>query len=232
MKEEDLTTKLESLETPDIEITGHRLALRAALLNSDRFQRRTPVGWARILAPVAVAVALMAVFGFINIIQPQLQIAQAREIASTDTRAQALMTEYGLAITEVRLQDGEAFVLLAPQLIRGHPEGVVYDKDSVPELTSQSAASRVMDRIFGWMPFPFTDEGRITTAPSEEEVLPDTEEPFPRYVLRVDLAEKTVSGFLEIDYAAVLREMDLTEADFAESAVPGNVVGEEPDPDM
>ncbi|MFU8795767.1 MAG: hypothetical protein ACNA7X_00520 [Dehalococcoidia bacterium] len=232
MEDKDLIRELENLETPDIDLPGHRQALRAALLDSDRFRKRTSIGWVRILAPVTAAVALMAVFGFINIVQPHLQITQAREIASTDARVQTLMTEYGLVIADVRLQDGEAFVLLAPQLIRGYPGSAVYDTESAPELTSQSAASRVVDRIFGWMPSPFTDERRITPAPSEGEVLPDTEDPFPGYVLRIDLSAKRVSGFLEITDVAALRDVDLTGAHFTESALPRDIGSEEPDTDM
>ena len=231
MKEEGLISKLEDLETPDIDLPGHRKALRAALINSDRFQRRTAMGWARILAPVAAAVALMAVFGFFNIIQPQLHIAQAREIASTDAHVQALMTEYGLAITEVQLQDGEAYVLLAPQPARGYSEGVVYDTDSASAPHSQSAASWKLTRLFGRMfPCP-VDEHRTTPAPAGE-LPPDAEDSFPGYVLRVDLSSKKVSGFLEISYTVALSDIELQDAHFTEAVLPREIGGEEPDPDM
>jgi len=231
MKEEDLINKLENLETPEVDLPGHRQALRAALINSDRFQRRTAMGWARILAPVAAAVALISFFGFVNLIQPELHTTRAMEVARSDAQVQALMAEYGLAITEVRLQDGEAFVLLAPRSVRGHSEDVVHDIQPTSKLYSGSSASRTLNRLLGWV-FPHTlDEQRLAPTP-EGEVPPDAEEPFRGYVLRVDLAEKTVSGFLEIDHAAVLREMDLTEAHFTESALPRDIGGEEPDPDV
>jgi len=115
MKHEDLIKKLENLKTPDIELTHHKQVLRMALLNSVRFKKRTIMDWARILAPVATAVLLIAVAGFFNVIQPKLQIAQAKEIAMNTPQVQEFMEEYGLEIKEVKLQNGEAFVLLSYQ---------------------------------------------------------------------------------------------------------------------
>jgi len=115
MKHEDLMKKLENLETPKIELSGHRQALRMALLSSGRFKERTIMDWAKILAPVTAAVLLIAVVGFFNVIQPRLQIAQAKELAMNDSQVQELMGEYGLEITEVKLQNGEAYVLLGYQ---------------------------------------------------------------------------------------------------------------------
>jgi len=63
MKHEDLIEKLENLKTPDIELTGHKQALRMTLLNSGRFRKRTIMDWARILAPVTAAVLLITVVG-------------------------------------------------------------------------------------------------------------------------------------------------------------------------
>ena len=79
--------------------------------------------WAKILAPVTAAVLLIAVVGFFNVIQPRLQMAQAKEIAMNDPQVQELMEENGLEITEVKLQDGEAFVLIANQVtsVESHP---------------------------------------------------------------------------------------------------------------
>jgi len=113
MKHEDLIKKLENLITPEIELSGHRQALKMALLNSRYFKQRTIMDWAKILAPVTAAVLIISVVGFFNVIQPRLQMAQAREIVMNDLQVQELMEEYGLEITEVELQDGEAFVLIA-----------------------------------------------------------------------------------------------------------------------
>jgi hypothetical protein len=129
MKHEDLIKKLENLETPEIELSGHKQALKMALLNSGRFKERTIMDWAKILAPVTAAVLLIAVVGFFNVIQPQLQMARAKEITKNDPQVQQLMEENELQITEVKLQNGEAFVLVAYQVtsVESHP-----GKDALP----------------------------------------------------------------------------------------------------
>ena len=63
MKHDDLIKKLENLKTPDIELTGHKRALKMTLLSARRFKKRTIMDWAKILAPVATAVILIAVVG-------------------------------------------------------------------------------------------------------------------------------------------------------------------------
>jgi uncharacterized secreted protein with C-terminal beta-propeller domain len=63
MKHEDLIKKLENLKTPDIELTGHKQALKMVLLSSRRFKERTIRDWAKILAPVTAAVLLITVVG-------------------------------------------------------------------------------------------------------------------------------------------------------------------------
>jgi inhibitor of cysteine peptidase len=67
MKHEDFIEKLEHLKTPEIELPGHKQALKMALLNSGRFRERTIMNWAKVLAPVAVALLLIAFVGvFVN----------------------------------------------------------------------------------------------------------------------------------------------------------------------
>jgi inhibitor of cysteine peptidase len=63
MKHEDFIEKLENLKTPEIELRGHKQALKMALLNSGRFKERTIRNWAKVLAPVAVALLLIAFVG-------------------------------------------------------------------------------------------------------------------------------------------------------------------------
>jgi len=75
MKHEDLIKKLENLETPEIELPGHRHTLKMALLNSGRFKERTIMDWTKILAPVATAVLLIAVLGLSAVIKPAPQPA-------------------------------------------------------------------------------------------------------------------------------------------------------------
>ncbi len=68
MKYKDLVKKLENLETPEIELSGHRRALRMALLSSRHFRGRAKhvrerplLDWRRVLAPVTAALLLLAV---------------------------------------------------------------------------------------------------------------------------------------------------------------------------
>jgi inhibitor of cysteine peptidase len=70
MKHEDLIKKLENLKTPEIELPGHRQALKMALLSSGRFKERTIMDWAKRLAPVATAVLLIAVMGLFAVYKP------------------------------------------------------------------------------------------------------------------------------------------------------------------
>ena len=115
MKHDDLIKKLENLETPEIELSSYRQALKMTLLSSGRFKERTVMNWAKILAPVTAAVLIIAVVGFLNVIQPRLQMAQAKEIAMSNLQVRDLMEENELEITEVKLQNGEAYVLLGYQ---------------------------------------------------------------------------------------------------------------------
>lgn len=203
MKHEDLIQKLETLETPEIELPGHRQTLRMALLNSGRFRKRTTADWARILAPVTAALVLIVVVGFLNVIQPQLQIVQAKDIVRNDPHVQALLEEHGLEIAEVKLQADQAFVLLAPQsarLLAGDS-----DRAGVP--------------IPGWA-------GEPVPAPEEGSSVPE-EGLFAGYVLRVDLLEKEVSGFGQIDEVTALGDMNLDQINFANLEPPEVAAPEE-----
>ncbi|HEU65149.1 MAG TPA: hypothetical protein ENN57_00600 [Chloroflexi bacterium] len=197
MKQEELIRKLENLKTPDVELPGHKQALRMALLNSGCFREKTIMDWARILAPISAAVILIAVVGFFNVIQPQLQMAQAKAIASSDLQVQALMEEHKLDIAEVKLQDGEALVLLAPQFASGL------------DINSQSSPDGL--RIFRWILPLFPKPSELTSG----EVLPTSPgELSPGYILKVDLLEKKVSECGEIDEATALKDINLEDIDF------------------
>lgn len=196
MKQEDLIKRLENLETPEIELPGHRQALRTALLNCGHFRKRTVLDWAKMLAPVSAALVLIAVVGFFNVIQPQLHIALAKEIARNDPRVQALLEEYGLEITDVELQNGEAFVLVAPQLVSA----------SARDFASPGW------HLFRWLSPP----PEVGLNASEDEATAPSEEGFSSaYILKIDLLERKVSGFREID-EFTLREMNLKDMDFVE----------------
>jgi inhibitor of cysteine peptidase len=89
MKQEDLIKKLENLKTPEIELPGHRQALKMALLSSKRFKERiigvnivprfspapaiaAVMERTKILAPVATAVLLIAIVGVLAVLKPGL----------------------------------------------------------------------------------------------------------------------------------------------------------------
>ena len=201
MEHEDLIQKLESLETPEIELSGHKQELRMALLRSGRFRERTVIGWARILAPITSAVVLIALFGFFNVVQPQLQIARAREIARNDPHVQALLGEYGLEIAQVKLQNGEALVLLAPE--------------STSALLCESAGEGF--RTFKWV---------VPSPTSEDRVHLPGGELLPGYILKVDLLEQNVSALGEIDEVMAIEDINLADIDFVRLE-PGGFVGPE-----
>jgi uncharacterized secreted protein with C-terminal beta-propeller domain len=71
MKHADLIEKLENLETPEIELSGHKQALKMALLDSGRFKERTIMNWAKILAPITVALLLVTFVGFFAVNRPR-----------------------------------------------------------------------------------------------------------------------------------------------------------------
>jgi inhibitor of cysteine peptidase len=79
MKHDDLIKKLENLKTPDIELSGHKRALRIALLSSGRFKARTIMDWTKMLAPVATAVLLIAVMGVLAVVQPGTVLTPTRD---------------------------------------------------------------------------------------------------------------------------------------------------------
>lgn len=87
MKYEDFIKKLENLKTPDIELPGHRQVLKMFLLNSGRYTERTVMNWAKVLAPVAAAVLLVAVVGLVAVDRtgpPYLGGSQISQFTSYD----------------------------------------------------------------------------------------------------------------------------------------------------
>jgi len=115
MKYEDLTKKLENLKTPDIELPGHRQALRMALLNSGRFRQRTVMNWARVLAPIAAAVLLVVVMGVLAVNRPgslYLGGNQITKFASYEQLREFVNTNAGSKQIPWRSSGGNA--ILAP----------------------------------------------------------------------------------------------------------------------
>jgi inhibitor of cysteine peptidase len=115
MKYEDLIKKLENLKTPDIELPGHRQALKMFLLNSGRFKERTVMNWAKVLAPVAAAVLLITLMGVFALDRPgplYLGGNQITKFASYEQLHEFVKTNAGSEQFPWRLSGGDA--ILAP----------------------------------------------------------------------------------------------------------------------
>jgi hypothetical protein len=165
MKDEDLIKRLEKLDTPDIELASHKQALRMALLNSGHFKPRTRIGWAKVLAPVTAAVLVIAFAGFFNVIQPRLEMAQAKDIAMADVQVQELMEENDLEMTGVRLQGVEAYVLLGCQA--GSTESQ-RDGNTLP--AGEGLLSATNSTISGYILKVDLAEGKVTEFGQVEDV--------------------------------------------------------------
>jgi uncharacterized secreted protein with C-terminal beta-propeller domain len=113
MKNDDLMKKLENLETPEIELSGHRQALKMALLSSGRFRERTIMDWAKILAPVTAAVLLIAAMGLFTVYKPGPPGGnQITKFASYEQLHEFVNTNAGSKQFPSRLFGGDA--ILAP----------------------------------------------------------------------------------------------------------------------
>jgi inhibitor of cysteine peptidase len=115
MKHEDFMKKLENLETPEIELSGHRQSLKMALLSSGRFKERTIMDWVKILAPVTAAVLLIAVVGVFALNRPgplYLGGNQITKFASCEQLHEFVNTNAGSKQFPSRLFGGDVF--LAP----------------------------------------------------------------------------------------------------------------------
>jgi inhibitor of cysteine peptidase len=123
MKHEDFIEKLENLKTPEIELPGHKQALKMALLNSGRFKERTIMDWAKVLAPITAALLLIAVVGFFavdktgplhlggNQISMFASYEQLQEFVKTNTQNIAYFRSPGFFWTEA---GGAKDAILAP----------------------------------------------------------------------------------------------------------------------
>jgi uncharacterized secreted protein with C-terminal beta-propeller domain len=127
MKHEDLIRKLENLETPEIELPGHRQALRMTLLNSERFKKRTIMDWAKVLAPITAAVLLIAVVGlFADKVEPlpgPLEISRFSSYEELKEFVNVNTQDKGMLIMRGRFWSGGAEEdTLAPVYAPAHAE--------------------------------------------------------------------------------------------------------------
>jgi inhibitor of cysteine peptidase len=124
MKHEDLMKKLENLETPEIELTSHKQALKMALLSSGRFKERTIMDWAKRLAPVATAVLLIAVMGLFAVYKPAPQPEllggnQISRFSSYDELQEFIKAN----ILDIAFLRGDIYLVPAPK----SGEGITFD---------------------------------------------------------------------------------------------------------
>jgi inhibitor of cysteine peptidase len=116
MKHEDFIEKLENLKTPEIELSGHKQALKMALLNSGRFKERTIRNWAKVLAPVAAALLLIAFVGVFAVPKPGFLPSGGNQISKFTSYDELkdfvkANAKYVGFLWRNALSGGEAFVL-------------------------------------------------------------------------------------------------------------------------
>lgn len=114
MENEDLIRKLKNTELPEIEIKNHKIRLRMALLSSGYFKKP---GFFEIIKKYLIfavpASALLIILG-VTVIQPKLSEAKALGIARNNPEIKKLMAEKNMVLTEVKVKDDTAYVLLNP----------------------------------------------------------------------------------------------------------------------
>ena len=136
MNKEDLIKKLEKIESPEIELRGHKSQLRTALLNSGYFNEKRfkiknlIMNYLKILVPAGVALVLLLVVG-IAIFSPvensiKEQKAMAIEIAENDPQIKELIGEYEAKARQVKLQNNKAHItfLIAKDGIRPKDDAI------------------------------------------------------------------------------------------------------------
>jgi inhibitor of cysteine peptidase len=135
MKYEDLIKKLEDLKTPDVELPGHRQALKMFLLNSGRFRERTIMNWAKVLAPITAALLIMAMVGFFAVDRSEplyLGGNQISKFASYDELQEFVKTNAGYKQFFWRYAGGD--FILAP----GNAESLA---PAAPSVTDHSTTN-------------------------------------------------------------------------------------------
>jgi hypothetical protein len=114
MTEKDLIEKLENIDIPEVELSGHKAALRMALLNSDYFKKSGFFNvFKRVLVYGVPAVATLAVM-MVTVINPKITEARILSAAKNNPDIQKLIKENNLSVSDIKTKDGMAYVLLSP----------------------------------------------------------------------------------------------------------------------
>jgi len=131
MGNEDLIKKLENIRLPEIEIKSHKKGLKTALLSSSYFKKQSPFEiFRKSLVFSLPALALLVILAF-NLIQPKLTEAKALGIAKNNPEIKKLIEEKNMVLSEVKIKDGKAYVLL------NHQEEVNEKTEKTPAIKIQ-----------------------------------------------------------------------------------------------
>lgn len=143
MEDEDLIKKLERIELPQIEIESHQRKLKMALLSSDYFQKLSFFEiFKKSLIFAVPTLVLLIIFG-LTVIQPKLIEAKALEIAKNNPEIKKLMEEKNLVLSEVKIKDGRAYLLLNP------PEEAEIPEGKTPAIKIQKTKEEEIEEIEG-----------------------------------------------------------------------------------
>lgn len=120
MKEEDLIKKIERIELPEVELSGHRHKLRRFLMSRHSIEQKRGEVFS-FLRPVLVggfafAILLAVILNASFFTRPSL--ALAKEIALQDSRVRSLI-DRGAIIKETELADNKGYLLV--QLTESRP---------------------------------------------------------------------------------------------------------------
>lgn len=143
MKNEDLIKKLKNVRLPEIEIESHKNRLRTALLSSGYFKKP---GFFEIIKKSLIfavpALSLLIVLA-VTVIEPKLGEAKALDIARNNPEIKKIMAEKNMVLTEVKIKDGMAYVLLNPL-----PETELKTEE-IPSIKIQKTEEDKLDGIEG-----------------------------------------------------------------------------------
>lgn len=112
MENEDLIKKLENIDLPEVEIGSHKRRLKMALFNSGYFQKRRP--WEVFKRSFVLVLPTFAVLMILSwlVVKPKFTEIRILNIAKNDPAVLKLMEEKGIALNEIKIKDGKAYILM------------------------------------------------------------------------------------------------------------------------
>jgi hypothetical protein len=131
MKEENLIKKLEGITLPSIEIKSHKERLNLALMKK-YFPEKKKAEVFNIFGKIVPAGALAVILSFFifnNLISPRYNLAKAKEIALQNNEIKGWINE-GATIKDVKIIDGQAYVLIEPKETPKEDRAIIYGPKS------------------------------------------------------------------------------------------------------